>query len=189
MIALVSCHQICQDVSQALKRMCHEYLPCIPAVCLFRPGYKRTHLFPNFFSSPSTVELHPLSIRSRQLLNMLSKTIAIFFLPVFAILTAAAPGGLPIIVTPPASNTVSQCNTGPAQCCNSVNDATDPGTQALLGLLGVAVKDVTAQVGLGCTPISVIGLGQGANCAQQPVCCTNNNFNGLINIGCSPISL
>ncbi|KIJ41342.1 hypothetical protein M422DRAFT_143871, partial [Sphaerobolus stellatus SS14] len=97
-----------------------------------------------------------------------------------------------VTATAPASTvtSISQCNTGDAQCCNTVGAAnTLPGATVLLGLLGVVLSDVTAIVGLGCTPITAIGLGGGANCAQQPVCCTNNNFNGLINIGCSPISL
>ncbi|KIJ41356.1 hypothetical protein M422DRAFT_141541, partial [Sphaerobolus stellatus SS14] len=84
----------------------------------------------------------------------------------------------------------SQCNTGDAQCCNTVGAANSlPGAGVVLGLLDVVLQDLSVVVGLGCTPITIIGLGQGANCAQQPVCCTDNNFNGLINIGCTPISL
>ncbi|KIJ43887.1 hypothetical protein M422DRAFT_169264, partial [Sphaerobolus stellatus SS14] len=79
--------------------------------------------------------------------------------------------------------------TGDAQCCNTVESASSSGAGLVLGLLGIVLQDLNVLVGLGCTPISVIGLGQGANCAQQPVCCENNNFNGLINIGCTPISL
>jgi len=89
----------------------------------------------------------------------------------------------------PTPEPISQCNTGDAQCCNSATSATDPTAAGLLGLLGVVVQGVDVLVGLGCTPITVIGVAGGANCAQQPVCCQNNNFNGLINIGCTPISL
>ncbi|KIJ28119.1 hypothetical protein M422DRAFT_270612 [Sphaerobolus stellatus SS14] len=97
--------------------------------------------------------------------------------------------GLLAVAAPSPQYGVSQCNTGPSQCCNTVQSASTPGLASLLGLLGIVVGDITAQVGFGCTPISVIGVGQGANCAQQPVCCTGNNFNGLINVGCTPISL
>jgi len=89
----------------------------------------------------------------------------------------------------PTPEPISQCNTGDAQCCTSTTQATSPAATNLLGLLGIVVQGVDVLVGLGCTPITVIGIGQGANCAQQPVCCQNNEFKGLINIGCTPISL
>ena len=45
----------------------------------------------------------------------------------------------------------------------------------LFGLLGVVVQDIGASVGLGCTPISVIGVGSATSCSAEPVCCQNNN--------------
>ncbi|KAF8523235.1 hydrophobin [Gautieria morchelliformis] len=84
---------------------------------------------------------------------------------------------------------VDQCNTGPAQCCNTVGAAGDSGIAGILGLLGVITHDVSTVVGFGCKPISVIAVGGGIHCDQQPVCCTDNSFNGLVNVGCSPISL
>ncbi|KAK0442699.1 hydrophobin-251 [Desarmillaria tabescens] len=81
-------------------------------------------------------------------------------------------------------------DTGTAQCCDSVQNPSDlsPSTSLLLGLLGVVVGDLTADVGLTCSPISVIGVG-GTNCDAQTVCCDNNNFNGLIALGCIPINI
>ncbi|KIJ29215.1 hypothetical protein M422DRAFT_269395 [Sphaerobolus stellatus SS14] len=96
--------------------------------------------------------------------------------------------GLLAVAAPSPQYGVSQCNTGKASCCNTVQDASSGPVSTLLGLLGIVAAGITGQVGLGCTPISVIGVGQGANCAQQAVCCTGNNFNGLINVGCTPIS-
>ncbi|KIJ46052.1 hypothetical protein M422DRAFT_165765, partial [Sphaerobolus stellatus SS14] len=84
---------------------------------------------------------------------------------------------------------ISQCNIGDAQCCNSISSASNASTAALLGLLSIVVQGVDVLVGLGCTPITVICAGQGASCAQQPVCCTNNSFNDLVNVGCTPVSL
>ncbi|THV06628.1 fungal hydrophobin [Dendrothele bispora CBS 962.96] len=81
-----------------------------------------------------------------------------------------------------------QCNTGPVQCCNSVQSANSPAVAGLLGLLGVVVQDITAQVGVTCSPISVIGVA-GNSCSAQPVCCENNNFNGVVALGCTPINL
>ncbi|KAJ3524072.1 hypothetical protein NMY22_g11165 [Coprinellus aureogranulatus] len=97
-----------------------------------------------------------------------------------AAVAVASPGGTP----PPAS----QCNTGPIQCCNSVQAANTPAVATLLGLLGVVVQDVTALVGVTCSPLSVIGVG-GNSCSAQPVCCTNNSFNGVVAIGCTPINI
>ncbi|KAF8523238.1 hydrophobin [Gautieria morchelliformis] len=91
----------------------------------------------------------------------------------FAILATAAPNTAP-----------SQCNTGAVQCCNSVGAANSlPGAAAIIALLGIVLQDPSVVVGLSCANIV------GTSCTQQPVCCTDNNFNGVINIGCTPVSL
>ncbi|PFH45408.1 hypothetical protein AMATHDRAFT_9303 [Amanita thiersii Skay4041] len=84
--------------------------------------------------------------------------------------------------------TGGSCNSGDAQCCNQVMNSSDPGYSSVLGLLGVGLGDITGQIGAGCTPITAVGLGTGANCNSQAVCCTNNNFNGVVALGCSPIN-
>ncbi|KAF8508462.1 hydrophobin 2 [Hysterangium stoloniferum] len=93
--------------------------------------------------------------------------------------------------TAPTATTISQCNTvGSPQCCNTVGSATSPSVANQLGLLGIAVQALNGvNIGLGCTPITVIGLGQGADCSQHPVCCTNVKQDGLVNVGCTPITL
>ncbi|RDB17186.1 Hydrophobin-1 [Hypsizygus marmoreus] len=85
------------------------------------------------------------------------------------------------------SSTPGQCNTGPIQCCNKVTNSKDPVASLLAGLLGI-VLGADVAVGLTCSPLSVIGIG-GNSCTQQPVCCQNNSFNGLIAIGCTPINI
>ena len=124
-----------------------------------------------------------------------------------------------VAVAIPTPGGVSQCNTGPAQCCNSVQSASSSSVSGLLGLLGIPIQDVTALVGLNCLPIvrfsslqftlvltsfysSLVANGTITSHSHyrvytnhlsssnaEPVCCENNNFNGLINIGCSPINL
>ncbi|KAG6835099.1 hypothetical protein H0H93_004839 [Arthromyces matolae] len=102
----------------------------------------------------------------------------------FARLSAAILLALPLFAVAQTS-----CSTQNQQCCNSVQDATSPGVAEIVhSLLGVAVEDVTAQVGLTCTPISVLAI-SGVSCNQQTVCCENNNFNGLVALGCTPINL
>ncbi|KLO09584.1 fungal hydrophobin, partial [Schizopora paradoxa] len=80
------------------------------------------------------------------------------------------------------------CTTGPIQCCNSVVSASDPDASILLGLLGIVLQNDNLLVGIGCSPITVIGVDSGS-CSSQPVCCENNSFNGLIAIGCDPINI
>ncbi|TFK73063.1 fungal hydrophobin [Pluteus cervinus] len=104
-----------------------------------------------------------------------------FFQIAIAVPTPGGGGG--------SSSSTSQCNTGEVQCCNSVQSADDDGSQGLTGLLGIlGLGDITGQVGLNCSPLSVIGVG-GNSCSSQPVCCENNQFNGLINVGCTPINV
>ncbi|KAF9002897.1 hydrophobin-263 [Cyathus striatus] len=108
---------------------------------------------------------------------MFSKT-AVLFTATLAALAAATP----------VRRGDSQCNTGEISCCNSVQKSDSPVVGVLAALLSLDISDITAQVGLNCSPLSVIGAG-GNSCTQQPVCCTGNNFNGLIALGCTPINL
>ncbi|KAI0823839.1 fungal hydrophobin [Trametes gibbosa] len=80
------------------------------------------------------------------------------------------------------------CNTGPIQCCNSVESANSAAGAALLSALGVALQDVSAQIGLDCSPLSVVGVGAAA-CGAHPVCCENNDVGGLVSVGCVPVEL
>ncbi|KAF8887547.1 fungal hydrophobin-domain-containing protein [Infundibulicybe gibba] len=82
----------------------------------------------------------------------------------------------------------SQCNTGSIQCCNSVQSSDSSLVGLLAGLLGVVLGGLTSQVGVNCSPITVIGA-SGNSCSAQPACCTGNTFSGLLTVGCSPINL
>ena len=61
----------------------------------------------------------------------------------------------------PGGNTGATCSTGPIQCCNTVEKASDPTVAKMLGGLGVVVQDVTTPIGLTCSPITVVGVGSG----------------------------
>ncbi|KAF8154241.1 fungal hydrophobin-domain-containing protein [Crassisporium funariophilum] len=100
-----------------------------------------------------------------------------------ATLAVATPTG-----SPPPPPPASQCNTGDLQCCNSVQQANSLSGIALLSLVGVAVGSVTGLIGGTCSPITAIGVG-GNSCSAQPVCCSNNSFNGLVAIGCTPVNI
>ncbi|KDQ53856.1 hypothetical protein JAAARDRAFT_38816 [Jaapia argillacea MUCL 33604] len=83
----------------------------------------------------------------------------------------------------------SDCTTGPIQCCNTVETASDPAAAGILALLGIVLQDLTTEVGLTCSPITAIGVGSGSSCSASPVCCTDNSHGGLISIGCVPVTL
>ncbi|KAF5343160.1 hypothetical protein D9757_014199 [Collybiopsis confluens] len=79
------------------------------------------------------------------------------------------------------------CSTGPIQCCNTVMSENNPVIGLLSGLLGIVLPNLGLNVGLQCSPISLLGLGGGA-CSAQAVCCEDNS-SSLISIGCLPIQL
>ncbi|KAF9442358.1 fungal hydrophobin [Macrolepiota fuliginosa MF-IS2] len=112
--------------------------------------------------------------------------VATIFTFLFLILPAlAAASAVPRTNSPPP---VDQCNTGSIQCCNSVQSSDSSVVSLLAGLLGIVLGPITGQVGVTCSPITVIGAG-GNSCSAQPVCCTGNSFSGLLVLGCSPINL
>ncbi|KAH9857634.1 fungal hydrophobin [Lenzites betulinus] len=82
----------------------------------------------------------------------------------------------------------SNCNTSPIQCCNSLESTDSAAGSALLGVLGIVAQDVTGDIGLQCSPISVVGAGS-SSCSASPVCCENNNVGGAVSIGCVPVEL
>jgi hypothetical protein len=61
----------------------------------------------------------------------------------------------------PASTPANQCNTGPVQCCNTVEEknSMSKNTSKLCGLVGINVEDITGSIGTNCTPISALAVG------------------------------
>ncbi|CCA76711.1 hypothetical protein PIIN_10699 [Serendipita indica DSM 11827] len=90
-----------------------------------------------------------------------------------------------------SSGNVNSCNVGEAQCCQTIYQSHDQRVQSLGALLGVVIPMDGLMAGVQCSPITNILpiLGGTSTCRAQPVCCTGNEYYGLINIGCSPISL
>ncbi|PBK61815.1 fungal hydrophobin [Armillaria solidipes] len=80
---------------------------------------------------------------------------------------------------------------GTVQCCQSTQSPSNlsPNVTSLLGFLGVAISDLVGNVGLTCSTIAVVGLISITQCDNQVVCCSNNNFNGLVALGCNPINI
>ncbi|KAH9917136.1 fungal hydrophobin [Epithele typhae] len=104
-------------------------------------------------------------------------------LTIVAVVAQASP-------VPDGLGPVGQCNAGETQCCDTTGPAKDVlPPQQLNGLLGVVIQDLNVIVGVSCIPISVIGVEAGNTCSSKPVCCESVASNGLVNIGCVPVTL
>ncbi|KAG0703557.1 hydrophobin, partial [Suillus ampliporus] len=79
-----------------------------------------------------------------------------------------------------------QCQTGKIQCCESSSSVRDKYNAAhkIIDLVPIDV-DVTGEVGLNCSLVAVIGTGSDCAANQEPLCSSNNKWNGLVNVGCS----
>ncbi|KIY45479.1 fungal hydrophobin [Fistulina hepatica ATCC 64428] len=113
---------------------------------------------------------------------------------VVALLAVAAAAGATTTctLTSPGSTATSippsDCAVSNTQCCDTITTTSDPAVNVLLGLLGIVVNLVDVVVGLTCTPISILSGGNNG-CSGEVVCCEDDNFNGLIDIGCTPINV
>ena len=83
------------------------------------------------------------------------------------------------------------CTTGLLQCCDSLVQSTTGVVGTLGGLLGLTLPlDITGLVGLGCTPLNLVGrVTGGAACVAQPACCTGTAAGGLLTVGCTPVAV
>ncbi|KAG6329600.1 hypothetical protein ID866_9489 [Astraeus odoratus] len=105
--------------------------------------------------------------------------------PVFALsaLVAAAPAPESIVAR-------DVCSNGNLQCCGQTLDANQSNANLLTGLLGIVISPLVGPLlALNCSPLTVLGVGGGATCTQQAVCCQGTQFNGLINVGCTAVNL
>ncbi|KAF5315364.1 hypothetical protein D9619_007111 [Psilocybe cf. subviscida] len=110
------------------------------------------------------------------------------FTTLIAAATLAAATVMPVKRVGGSDGPTYQCNVGQLACCNSVESSESPAASLLLGLLGVVLDGVVTQVGITCTPPTVIGIA-GQSCTTQAVCCENNSFNGVIAVGCNPANV
>ncbi|KAI0691969.1 hypothetical protein C8T65DRAFT_670241 [Cerioporus squamosus] len=99
-----------------------------------------------------------------------SLALPLFALPLLAVATAVQRrGGAP---------------SGSASCCTTTGTTSDPAIKTALESIGVDVGSVDGLVGLGCSPITVIG----ESCGGTTVTCTDNSH-ATIGLGCVPVTL
>ncbi|KAF8872813.1 fungal hydrophobin [Infundibulicybe gibba] len=80
------------------------------------------------------------------------------------------------------------CNTGTMQCCTEASNASNTANSIIISVAHIDANGVKALVSSSCSPITVVGTGSGYS-TSMPVCCTENNINGLVSFGCSPVNI
>ncbi|KAF8842405.1 hydrophobin [Paxillus ammoniavirescens] len=84
----------------------------------------------------------------------------------------------------------SQCTTGQIVCCDRFIESADAVPNDLFSVTGLLATQagLLGNVGVHCSTLTVIGEGKSCIASQKPLCCTDNNYNGLFSLGCSPIN-
>lgn len=100
----------------------------------------------------------PIAILSPHLLPHTTMNTKLFVLASLATAAVAAVGNAPVS----DRDIVLSCNSINQQCCNSVQEANPTVVQTILsfvGLFGISqnVGPITSLIGIGCSPVSVIG--------------------------------
>ncbi|KAG5640792.1 hypothetical protein DXG03_007189 [Asterophora parasitica] len=152
----------------------YKVIPKIPVI----PKSQRT--LPTYEFTPSRFYPPTQTPSPTNHFNMFSK---------LTLLVTAASAAVVLASPTPAPGIYGSCNTGSIQCCQQSFASDSSSATALLDLVGIPLNGLTGQVGTSCTPITPIGLGSGANCRQAPMCCSDNHYNGLIVVGCTPINV
>ncbi|KAJ7077534.1 hypothetical protein B0H15DRAFT_561004 [Mycena belliarum] len=91
------------------------------------------------------------------------------------------PEAMTSATAPPTSAPTSK------QCCTSVQNSNSSACSAVAALVGLDLSGLNVPVGLGCSPITVVGN----NCGGTEVTCSapEKQWGSLIAINCIPITL
>ncbi|KLO13694.1 fungal hydrophobin [Schizopora paradoxa] len=70
-------------------------------------------------------------------------------------------------------------------CCTSTTTAGNSAFASLFKSIGIDVSDVNVPIGLGCSPITVVGV-SGTSCTNDPVSCDQIFSPSLVGLNCVP---
>ena len=68
-----------------------------------------------------------------------------------------------LVVATPVPTDGGNCNTGDIQCCQQIHQTGSASHSLLAGILSLNIQQITADIGTQCSPLTVVGLGQGAS--------------------------
>lgn len=71
-------------------------------------------------------------------------------------------------------------------CCDSTTTAGATGIASLLASIGVPVQGANVPIGLGCSPLTIVGV-SGTSCTNDPVTCDQVESTSLVGINCTPL--
>ncbi|OAX39835.1 fungal hydrophobin [Rhizopogon vinicolor AM-OR11-026] len=120
---------------------------------------------------------------------MLAPSVLLISLLAYVVGTNAIPTLLSARDNSTCSSSGALCNTGTVSCCQTIYPSNSSALSKITSALNIPLDPVQGFVGMGCSPLSVIGPGSGAVCTQESVCCSGNTYYGLINIGCTAINI
>ncbi|OBZ77621.1 Hydrophobin-B [Grifola frondosa] len=88
------------------------------------------------------------------------------------------------------STTPTQCDflTSPLLCCQQVVSGDLPILGPILQALGIPLPGAGTEVGLNCSSTNSIEVLLGACATGDVVCCDNNDFGGIIALGCQNVT-
>ncbi|KIP02925.1 hydrophobin, mutated [Phlebiopsis gigantea 11061_1 CR5-6] len=101
------------------------------------------------------------------------------------LVTFTAVLALPILAVATPVVVARQSSTATTVCCTSTATAASPLIALLLGLLGLSDENIVGVVGIGCTPLPVVGVASGL-CNANTLECTNV-VGGGIGFNCVPV--
>ncbi|KAG1748127.1 hypothetical protein EDB19DRAFT_1946103 [Suillus lakei] len=92
---------------------------------------------------------------------MFAPSVLLVFVLAFVLGTSAVPT-LSARDNSTCSSTGAQCNTGTVSCCQTTYASDSKSLSRITSALNIALDPAEGSVGMGCSPISVIGTGSGA---------------------------
>ncbi|KLO13693.1 fungal hydrophobin [Schizopora paradoxa] len=82
----------------------------------------------------------------------------------------------------------SSGSTTPNACCTSTTTAGNSAFAGLFQSLGIDISNVNVPIGLGCSPITVVGV-SGTSCTNDPVSCDQIFTPSLVGLNCVPVDV
>ncbi|PVF95040.1 hypothetical protein CPB86DRAFT_817503 [Serendipita vermifera] len=85
-----------------------------------------------------------------------------------------------------APTEINNCNVEQEYCCDQTYDSSDKNALDVLSWVGIVAPVEGPKIGVQCIPaVNIVGGVKG--CQASAVCCSQNNFNGAVNLGCNSI--